>query len=152
VCWVEKERSAVRVLKENVLRLCVQPGACDPGVAVSETRIFEADAWSFLRGRGLELPFDLIFCDPPYGRRSDADPAGRLLKAAASGWLRRGGQFIVEHGREEQQSLSPGWRLADERRYGRTVLRFFRQTGAACPANAGKEGGDDKERCLCGHL
>jgi 16S rRNA (guanine(966)-N(2))-methyltransferase RsmD len=69
--------------------------------------------------------FDFIFLDPPYDRRW----VGSTLKAIAEGGLlRRTGVLIAEHSLREQ--LQPRYGplvLYDQRKYGSTLLSFFRR-------------------------
>jgi 16S rRNA G966 N2-methylase RsmD len=68
--------------------------------------------------------FDLIFLDPPSEQRLiDA-----TLKAIGSGRLVRGsGLAVAEHSvREPAGPRYPGLVLTDRRRYGSTVLSFYR--------------------------
>jgi 16S rRNA (guanine(966)-N(2))-methyltransferase RsmD len=69
--------------------------------------------------------FDMIFLDPPYEQRWVAT----TIKAIAEGGLLRpAGVLIAEHSfREELQSRYGALVLADQRRYGSTLLSFFRQ-------------------------
>lgn len=68
-------------------------------------------------------PFDVIFADPPYGMGWCKDwPA---LLAAHPCLLAPGGLAVLEHADGEEPVLSPGWRVADQRRYGGTKFTFF---------------------------
>ena len=69
--------------------------------------------------------FDLIFLDPPYEQHL----VEKSLKIIAhAGLLRQDGVLIVEHSLREQ--VEPHYDtlvLSDQRRYGTTLLSFFRQ-------------------------
>jgi len=82
--------------------------------------------------------FDLIFIDPPYGRKL----AERALKTIAqSSILRPTGIIVAEHGvRDEIAARYGRLGLDSRRRYGDTVLSFFtwrchENTEARTPAN-----------------
>jgi 16S rRNA (guanine966-N2)-methyltransferase len=106
--FVEKDRTALDVLKRNVARL----GAGE-----------QAD----IRAQAVEhappppRPFDLILMDPPYG-------AGLALPALdrAAEWLAPGGWLSLElHG--ESPAIPPGLELETERRFGKATLLLFRR-------------------------
>ena len=64
-------------------------------------------------------PFDLIYADPPYG----ADLYGVIAELVGRhGWLRPGGQLLLECERHNKPALAAGWHEKRERRYGRTLL------------------------------
>ncbi len=65
--------------------------------------------------------FDLIFADPPYGFTSLA----ALVDAAATR-LSIDGEMVIEHGRRDPIDGTDTVELWDQRRYGETVLSFFR--------------------------
>ena len=82
--------------------------------------------------------FDLIFIDPPYGRKL----AERALKTIAqSSILRPTGIIVAEHGVRDEIAAHYGrLGLDSRRRYGDTVLSFFtwrchENTEARTPAN-----------------
>ena len=68
--------------------------------------------------------FNLIFLDPPY----EKNLIGQILRAISKGeLLREEGILVVEHSVREkvQESFTP-LSLQDQRRYGSTLLSFFR--------------------------
>lgn len=70
---------------------------------------------------------DILLMDPPY--RSDlAAPALKALRAR--GWIARDGVSVVEMAADESLVPPRGFALADERRYGDTVLSFLRCEGS----------------------
>ncbi len=88
----------------------------------SRARIVRADAASYLRREG--PGFDLVFCDPPYrlARHLAAD-----LDTLLAARLRDGARVIVETAADETLPLSLP--VADERRYGRTMIRIHEAAG-----------------------
>ncbi len=68
--------------------------------------------------------FDVIFLDPPY----EKGWVGRTVKAVAEGgMLQAGGVLIAEHSvREKVEERYGSLTLRDQRRYGTTLLSFFR--------------------------
>ena len=71
--------------------------------------------------------FDYIFLDPPY----DQELAGRTLEIIAQcNLLRDSGTLVVEHSaREAVKPLYGSLQLHDQRRYGDTLLSFYRTQG-----------------------
>jgi 16S rRNA (guanine966-N2)-methyltransferase len=113
VTFVEKSRSAARVLAENVAALALG----------SRSRIVIRDATSALRtlGAGGER-FDLCFVDPPYASSLAAETLalladGRLLSSHAV--------LVAESDRRHAPGPIGGLTLAVERRYGDTLISFY---------------------------
>ena len=66
-------------------------------------------------------PFDLVFCDPPYGEGL-AEPA--LVSAQEGGWLQAGAICVIEMGEADALQLPPSFESPDTREYGETKLVF----------------------------
>lgn len=84
--------------------------------------------WDILRNlsciRDHHPPFTLVFMDPPY-ERNLVEPA--LVHLAQSRSLAPGGRIIAEHSvREPSPDLPSGWTLEDQRRYGKTLVSFYK--------------------------
>lgn len=130
VWWVEHHPSGFAVLQRNVETLC------DDGVCV-----VRADAVKFLKKGLVPRRFDIIFADPPYwesgGREFREDrlhpqdgrgmPDVLLRAAAATEVLASDGLFIVEQGTKTPYRPVDGWEMVQERVYGMSCLRMFRQ-------------------------
>ncbi|HEX2484092.1 MAG TPA: 16S rRNA (guanine(966)-N(2))-methyltransferase RsmD [Myxococcota bacterium] len=88
--------------------------------------------------------FDLVLVDPPYGA-ADTGPALRAL--ADAGLLAPGGTLVFETSRRHPPERVPGLVIADERRYGDTVVARYACAdapgGAAGAQNAGAAGRED---------
>jgi 16S rRNA (guanine966-N2)-methyltransferase len=69
----------------------------------------------------------LAFFDPPY-RENMIPPA--LAGAAEGGWLADGALIVVETADDEQVDVPEGFEALDERRYGKTLVRFLRYGSA----------------------
>lgn len=104
---VERDRSALRTLRENARRL----GLDDACVVV------QSDVGSWL-GRFGGRGFDLILADPPYDF-----PDLAALPARALRLLSPGGLFVLEHDQGTSFESSAGFVLS--RSYGRTTLTLF---------------------------
>ena len=66
--------------------------------------------------------FDLIFSDPPYRENYLED----ILRIVAERNLLSEGGLVVHEGEREEQPPE-GWRIADLRRYGRTIIHFMEE-------------------------
>ena len=68
--------------------------------------------------------FDLVFADPPYGKGLGE----RALASLVSGkWLNPGAIVVLEEAQKAEVSAIDGLTLIDERDYGDTKIRFYRQ-------------------------
>ena len=96
-----------RLARRNVAELSLE----------DRCRVVRSDAVRFLtRSRA---SFDLILCDPPYGRAERlADDLGRLLP----GCLAPAGRVVVESAAREPLEL--GLPLVAERRFGEALIRI----------------------------
>ncbi len=85
-----------------------------------EARVVRADARAHLRDASARADaYDLVFLDPPY---RDAAAWGRELSAALPGVLAPGARVVAESDRRAPLELTLP--LADERRYGDTLIRI----------------------------
>ena len=84
------------------------------------TKIFRRDATK-LGPAGTIAPFDLIFCDPPYGKGLGEKA---LASALAGGWMAPGGVAVLEERAGAQISLPDGLTILDRRQAGDTQLVF----------------------------
>lgn len=88
-------------------------------IGIPRFRVVRADVFSFL-GRGNNLPYGLIFADPPYGLDTLAALPDQLLTAE---WMAQGGHLILEHdGRHHFEDHPCFWR---QRSYGSTIFSIF---------------------------
>jgi len=70
-------------------------------------------------------PFDLVFSDPPYALRAAHETVAALR---ARGLIAAGGRLVLERDRREPRPDLPGdLELADESRYGDTVVLIARR-------------------------
>lgn len=86
------------------------------------TRILRRDATKLGPVSPFE-PFDLAFCDPPYGKG-----LGELALASAinGGWLKPGALVVLEERANAAITLPEGLREIDRRKAGETQLVFAR--------------------------
>ena len=86
------------------------------------TRILRRDATDLGRA-GTIQPFDLVFCDPPYGKGLGERA---LASAAAGGWLKPEALCVLEERADAEIALPPGFELLDQRKAGDSQLSFLR--------------------------
>jgi 16S rRNA (guanine966-N2)-methyltransferase len=86
------------------------------------TRLLRRDAID-LGKVGTIAPFDLAFCDPPYGKGLGEQA---LLSAAAGGWLQPGAVCVLEERAEAEIALPQGFERLERRETGDTQLLFLR--------------------------
>lgn len=67
-------------------------------------------------------PFTLGFLDPPY-RKGLIAPALKVL--SEGGWLTPGALVVVEHAKDEDVPLPPGFSEEDQRVFGDTAVTFL---------------------------
>ncbi len=66
--------------------------------------------------------FDLIFCDPPYGKGLAATALAQLVR---QGYADARTLLVIETGAKETLALPAGCRLLDSRRYGAALVWFI---------------------------
>jgi 16S rRNA (guanine966-N2)-methyltransferase len=101
----------------------------------------QSEVWLAPVSRGLrslarrQETFDYIFLDPPY----DQDLAGRALAGVAQcGLLRASGVLVIEHSTREKVDAGYGsLQLHDQRRYGDTLLSFYKSHANVDPTPRG---------------
>jgi 16S rRNA (guanine966-N2)-methyltransferase len=87
------------------------------------TRILRRDA-SDLGRAGTIQPFDLVFCDPPYGKGLGEKA---LRSAASGGWLKPGAICVLEERAGVAVEPPDGFDVLDRREAGESQLVFLRQ-------------------------
>lgn len=105
--FVEKDHKIAAVLKRNIEMLDIGGRA----------QIYNREFSSFGGGS-----FELILADPPYNQG---------IAHAILPWVKErdllapGGMVIIEHSLREQPAMSESFAMADQRRYGQSILSFF---------------------------
>jgi 16S rRNA (guanine966-N2)-methyltransferase len=111
--FIERDPGAVRVLKDNLAALGLDP---------AQAQVRRADALRALRAaRAREETYDLLFIDPPYGQAREWGPK---LSAVVPSLLRPAARIVVESDRRAPLELQT--ELERERRYGDTLIRIHR--------------------------
>jgi 16S rRNA (guanine966-N2)-methyltransferase len=88
------------------------------------TRIFRRDATKLGDAKPID-PFDLVFCDPPYGRGL-AEQA--LAAARTGGWLAPEAIVVVEEATDANFTAPEGFEEIERRSYDDTQIIFTRST------------------------
>lgn len=97
-----------------------------------------ADAVSFV-SRPCELPWGLVFIDPPYA----SDLAVRAASALLPSCLTPNAAVVIEHDRRHMPPDIVGpLRQTDQRRYGDTLVSFYRPDAALGPPHRTATDGD----------
>jgi 16S rRNA (guanine966-N2)-methyltransferase len=105
---VDQDAKAVQVMQRNAEEL---------GLAGRCTVLRQDVARALLELRG---PYELVFSDPPYALRA---AQATLDQLAARELVAPGGTVVLERDRREPRPRAPdGFEIADERRYGDTLV------------------------------
>jgi 16S rRNA (guanine966-N2)-methyltransferase len=67
--------------------------------------------------------FDLVFCDPPYGKGLGVKSLNSLVQGQ---WLNAGAIVVLEEMDKAEVPEIAGLTPIDERSYGETKVRFYR--------------------------
>lgn len=113
VLFVEEHSAARAAIRTNMDAIGLM-GRC---------RIFRRDATKMgpLPGK-IAAPFDLVFCDPPYGRGLGELA---LTDALNNDWIANDAAVVLETGANESPVLPESFQLTDERPYGDSIIRFY---------------------------
>ena len=112
VVFNDRSKESVAILKKNIRALKVEEG--------KEAKVFNLDASVLLDS--MKEPFDLIFIDPPYALDVGVKAVEKIAK---KGLLKQGGVLVFERDKPFEGDVE-GLEKYDERKYGKTVLTFFR--------------------------
>ena len=110
--FIEESAAARAAIRRNVEALGLT------GV----TKIWRRDATK-LGEAGTLQPFQLIFCDPPYGRGLGERA---LAEAANRGWAEQGAIAVLEERADLTLAWPTSFREIDRRRYGDTQIAIAR--------------------------
>src|SRR5690554_219141 len=86
---------------------------------VNNIRAVKADVFKVIKK--INQSFDIIFADPPYNNPQYPELPDMIFE---SGWMKKGGLLILEHGDEHNFESNP--RFNSHRNYGDVNFSFFR--------------------------
>lgn len=109
--FVESDREAVRSIEKNLKTL-----ACE-----DRADVLQEDALWFVRG--CRESFDVIFADPPYAFEDTLTIPDLIFRA---GVLKPRGYLLIEHTRQMQFASTAEYETGPTKKFGRTVVTFFR--------------------------
>ena len=109
--FVERDRTLVRLLRENLARLHVEGAG-----------VIEEDAFDFLDGTPTAV--DLVFLDPPFAAAVWSEAAARLERG---GWLQGDAFVYVEAAPEAAFAAPRNWALHREGRAGAVRYALYRR-------------------------
>lgn len=111
--FVERERSVVNVIKDNLKHLA----------ATDKAVVHQGDALQFIQGDHPEL-FDIIFLDPPYDMGLSLECLQRLEQNAC---LKSGGLLYLEHETKLEIEVSPEkWLVLKNKSAGQVCYSLLR--------------------------
>jgi len=113
--FIENNNNALSIINENIL-LC----------QMSEKA--KTIQWDIVKNlkciESANPPFDIVFIDPPYKKKIIKKTIENLRKTDS---LKKKTDIIVEHSSEEVlQEEFTGYRILDQRKYGKTTFSFLR--------------------------
>jgi len=112
---LDTAKGALATIRANVRAL---------GVA-ERTTVLACDALAFLRASHRGPPWTWVFLDPPYSSHLGTEALARLGAEAVQ--LTHDAVVIVEHDRRHDPPITAGNLVrTDQRRYGDTVVSFYR--------------------------
>ena len=109
VTFVDDGAKALALIKSNVAKMDV----------AGSSRILRQDATRLMPNAGAR--FTLVFLDPPYGKGLGE---AALTSARKGGWLAPEAMVVWEEG--VAVAVPEGFSMADQRRYGDTVVTLLR--------------------------
>ncbi len=113
VVFNDQSKDSIALLKKNMRTLKIADG--------KEAKVFNLDALVYLDYE--KSPFDVIFIDPPYALDVGVKAVEKIAK---NGLLKEDGVLVFERDIPFEGEVE-GLEKYDERRYGKTVITFFRR-------------------------
>jgi len=122
VLFIEKDKEAITFLEKNIEKLKEK----------KKTKILSGDVFDIINKNntasfnfGINLKFDLIFCDPPFKESNTND----LLKLIIEkNLLNKNGIIILHQHKNNELKLKSFFKVIDERVYGLSKIIFFQST------------------------
>ena len=112
VCFIEKRKDAVEILKKNIEKLKVK----------KKIKIFYDDIFKLIKKQNIfESKFDLIFCDPPF---KDTNVERLIELIFNRNLLNKNGIIILHRNKITKEKLPNYFKIVDERVYGISKIIF----------------------------
>ena len=112
VCFVENEKSAIKVLEKNIEKLDIR----------KKTKVFFKDAINLIEKKNIiNLKFDLIFCDPPF---KFADTSKLIQLIFNNNLLNENGIIILHRNKTTKEKLPVYFKVIEEKLYGISKIIF----------------------------
>ena len=112
VCFIEKEKDAIEILKKNIEKLKVK----------NKTKIFFNDIFELIKKQNISRSkFDLIFCDPPF---KDANIKKLIELIFNKNFLNKNGIIILHRNNTTKEKLPNYFEVVDVRTYGISKIIF----------------------------
>ena len=112
VCFIEKRKDAVEILKKNIEKLKVK----------NKIKIFFDDIFKLIKKQNIfESKFDIIFCDPPF---KDTNVEKLIELIFNRNLLNKNGIIILHRNKTTKEKLQNYFKMIDERTYGISKIIF----------------------------
>ena len=112
VCFIEKRKSAVEILKKNIEKLKLK----------KKIKIFHDDIFKLIQKKNIfESKFDLIFCDPPF---KDTNVEKLIELIFNKNLLSKNGIIILHRNKAIKEKLPNYIEIVEERTYGISKIIF----------------------------
>lgn len=112
VTYVERDRGACAIIRDNLEHLCF----------ADQATVRQGDVLRLLADTPGE-PFDVAFADPPWAAGVYAE---LLAQLTAGGWVRPDGVIVLEHRKGEPLAAEAhGWQRQRTALYGDTGFSFY---------------------------
>ena len=112
VCFIEKRKDAVEILKKNIEKLKVK----------NKIKIFFNDIFELIEKQNIfKSKFDLIFCDPPF---KDTNIEKLIELIFNKNLLNESGIIILHRSKTTKEKLPNYFEIVDERTYGMSKIIF----------------------------
>ena len=112
VCFIEKKKDAVKILKKNIEKLKVK----------NKIKIFFNDIFELIEKQNtFKSKFDLIFCDPPF-KNTNIEKLIQLI--FNKNLLNKNGIIILHRRKTTKEKLPNYFEIVEERTYGISKIIF----------------------------
>ena len=125
IVFIENNLKTIESIKKN----CAALGISDSHQVLINAPRLERSVDLLKKLPGAFLPFDTIFCDPPYGKGL-IEKALTLLEAHANALFSSETVLVAETAKEEHPPQLPeAWHIIKDREKGATRLLFYHRIG-----------------------